>query len=159
VAAQWVLSVAGAVQVTVSLVLVPSGGGATELIEGVFRADKAEAVISVLVADHALVPAVFTPWIRTSIAAPAARPDRSYGLVTFDTVVQVLAPEGLLCKSNDVAALCVLSSAGAVQITVRSLPEPCAKDAACGVFGRSVAGAGGGGGVAVGVVGRGTITA
>ena len=41
---------------------VPSGGGATEVIEGVFRADdEPEAVVSVLVADHTLVPAVFAP--------------------------------------------------------------------------------------------------
>jgi hypothetical protein len=58
VATPWVLSVAGAAQVTVSLVLVPSGGGETEAIDGVFRADEAEAVVSVLVADHALVPAL-----------------------------------------------------------------------------------------------------
>ena len=76
-ATPWVLSVAGAAQVTVSLVLVPSGGGETEAIDGVFRADEAEAVVSVLISDHALVPAVFALWIRTSIAAPAVRPDRS----------------------------------------------------------------------------------
>lgn len=57
--------------------MLPSGGGAIEVIDGVFRADEAEAVVSVLMADHALVPAVFALWIRTSIAAPAVRPDRS----------------------------------------------------------------------------------
>jgi hypothetical protein len=148
-----------AVHVTVSFVLVPSGGAATEVIDGVFRADEAEAVVSVLVADHALVPALLALWICTSIAAPAARPDRSYGLVTFDTVVQVLAPEGLDCRSNAVAALCELSTAGGVQVTVRSLPEPGARDAACGVLGSSVVWVGIGDGVAAGVVGRGTITA
>jgi hypothetical protein len=55
--------------------------------------------------------------------------------VTPDTVVQVPAPEGLDRKLNPVAAPCVLSIAGAVQVTVRSLPLPCASDAAPGAFG------------------------
>jgi hypothetical protein len=38
-----------------------------------------------------------------------------------------------------VAALCVLSIAGADQVTVRSLPVPCASDTALGVFGPAVA--------------------
>jgi len=39
---------------------------------------------------------------------------------------------------NPVAAPCVLSTAGAVQVTIRSLPVPCASDAALGVFGAAV---------------------
>ena len=62
-----------------------------------------------------------------------------YGLVTPDTVVQVPAPEGLDRRLKPVAALCVLSTAGAVQVTVRLLPVPCASDAALGVFGAAVA--------------------
>ncbi len=138
VAAPWVLSVVGAVQLTKSLALVPSGGGATAVIDGAFGANGPEAVVSVLPADHALVPATFAPWIRTSVAAPAARPDRTYGLVTFDACVQTLAPEGLDCRLNTVAALCVLSTAGAVQVTVRPLPGPCASDGAAGAFGIAV---------------------
>jgi len=140
VAAPWVLSIAGAAQVTVSLLFVPSGGGATLAIAGAFGAyGPAVAVVSVLVADHALVPPAFELWSWTSIAAPAARPDRVYGLVTPDTVVQVPAPEGLDRRLNPVAALCVLSIAGAVQVTVRLLPVPCASDAGPGVFGAAVA--------------------
>jgi hypothetical protein len=45
---------------------------------------------------------------------------------------------------NPVAALCVLSIAGAVQVTVRLLPVPCASDAALGVFGTCGVGVGGG---------------
>jgi hypothetical protein len=58
VAASWVLSIVGSVQVTQSLVVVPSGGGATLVIAGAFGAyGPAAAVVSVLMADHALVPA------------------------------------------------------------------------------------------------------
>jgi hypothetical protein len=67
-----------------------------------------------------------------------------YGLVTPDTVVQVVAPVGLDRRLNPLAALCVLSPAGAVQVTVRALPVPCASNAALGVFG--MYGGGGGGG-------------
>jgi hypothetical protein len=135
-----VLSTAGAVQATVSLVLVPSGGGATLAINGVFGAyGPVEAVVSVLVADHALVPPVFDPWSWTSIATPAASPDRVYGLVTVDAIVQVPAPEGLDRRLKPVAALCVLSIAGAVQVTVRLLPVPCASDGAPGTFGAAAA--------------------
>jgi len=133
VAAPWVLSIAGAVQVTIRSLPVPC---ASDAALGVFGA--AVAVVSVLVADHALVPAALELWSCTSIAAPAARPDRVYGLVTPATVVQVPAPEGLDRRLNPVAALCVLSIAGAVHVTVRSLPVPCASDA-LGVFGAAVA--------------------
>jgi hypothetical protein len=51
----------------------------------------------------------------------------------------VPAPEGLDCRLYPVAALCVLSIAGADQVTVRSLPAPCASDTALGVFGPAVA--------------------
>ena len=108
------------------MVLVPSGGGATLAIAGAFGAyGPVAAVVSVLVADHALVPAVFKAWSCTSIAAPAAKPDRSYGLVTPVTVVQAPVPEKHDLRLNPVAALCVLSVAGANQVTVRSLPVPC----------------------------------
>ena len=96
-------------------------------------------MVSVLVADQALVPAAFEPWSCTSIAAPAARPDRSYGHADTGHVVQVPTPEGLDCRLKLVAALCVPSIAGAVQVTVRSLPVPCANDGAAGVFGAAVA--------------------
>jgi len=98
-------------------------------------ANGPEAVIAVAVADHALVPPALALWTRTSIAMPESRPDRSYGLVTFGTVVQRLAPEGLDCRLNAVAALCVLSTGGDVQLTVRSVPEPCASDGAVGALG------------------------
>jgi hypothetical protein len=63
VAAPWVLSIAGAVQVTVSLVLVPSTGGATLAIAGAFGAyGPAADVVSVLMADHALVPVASELW-------------------------------------------------------------------------------------------------
>jgi hypothetical protein len=101
------------------------------------------AVVSVLVADHALVPVAFELWICTSIAAPAARPDRWYGLVTPDTTVQAPAPDGLDRRLNPVAPPCVPSTAGIVQVTVRVVPVPCASDAAFGVFGR-YSGLGGG---------------
>jgi hypothetical protein len=58
-----------------------------------------------------------------------------YGLETPDPIVQVPAPEGLDRKANPVAALCVLSIAGAAQVTLRLLPVPFANDAAPGVFG------------------------
>jgi hypothetical protein len=61
VAALCVLSSAGAVHVTESLVLVPSTGGATPEIAGAFGGYVGVVdVVSVLVADHALVPAAFT---------------------------------------------------------------------------------------------------
>jgi hypothetical protein len=82
----------------------------------------------------ALAPVAFELCTRTSIAAPAARPERLYGLMTPDTVVQVAAPEGLDSALNAVAALCVLSIAGAAQVTIRVLPVPCANDA-LGVLG------------------------
>ncbi len=56
-----------------------------------------------------------------------------------DTVVQVPAPEGLDRRLKLAAALCVLSTAGAAQVTVRLLPAPCANDAAPGTFGAAVA--------------------
>jgi hypothetical protein len=59
--------------------------------------------------------------------------------VTPDTVVQVPAPAGLDRRANPVAAPCVLSIAGAVQVTVRSLPAPCASDTPLNVFGAAVA--------------------
>ena len=121
---------------TVSLVLVPSAGGVTLAIAGAFGAyGPPAAVVNVLVADHALAPTRFEPWTCTSIAAPAARSDRSYGLVTPATIVHVPAPEGLDRTLNPAAAPCVLSTAGAIQVTVRSLPAPCASDSALGVFG------------------------
>jgi len=58
--------------------------------------------------------------------------------VTPVTVVQVPAPEGLDRRLNPVAALCVLSTTGFVQVTVRSLPIPCASDA-LGEFGAAAA--------------------
>ena len=64
----------------------------------------------------------------------------------MNAVVQVLAPERLNRRLNQVAALCALSTTGAAQVTARSLPEPCARDGAEGAFGIWVAGAGGGGG-------------
>jgi hypothetical protein len=51
------------------------------------------------------------------------------------TVVQAPAPEGLDCRLNPVAALCVLSTEGVVQFTVRLLPVPCASVTALTVFG------------------------
>jgi hypothetical protein len=108
------------------------------VIDGAFGANGPELVVAVLVADHTLVPAALAAWIWTSIATPAARPDRSYGLVTFGTAVQVPAPEGLDCRLNQAAAPCVLSTVGAVQLTMRSLPGPCASDGAAGVFGFAV---------------------
>jgi hypothetical protein len=71
VAALCVPSTAGAVQVTVRLLPVPC---ASDTALGVFGAP--DAVASVVVADHALVPTAFTPSSCTSIAAPAASPDR-----------------------------------------------------------------------------------
>lgn len=133
-AALCVLSTAGAIQVTVRLLPVPC---ANDAAAGVFGA--AVAVVSVLVADHALVPAVFDPSTCTSNAAPAARPDRLYGLVTPDTVVQVPAPEGLERRLNPVAASCEPSIVGAIQVTVRLLPVPCASVTPPGVFGAAVA--------------------
>jgi hypothetical protein len=47
----------------------------------------------------------------------------------------VPAPEGLDRRLKPVAALCVLSVAGDVQVTVRLLPVPCASDGALGAFG------------------------
>ena len=90
VAASCVLSAADAAQVTVRLPPVPC---VSDAAPGAFGA--AVAVVSVLVADHALVPVAFELCICTSIAAPAAKPDRLYGLVTPDTIVQAPAPDGL----------------------------------------------------------------
>jgi hypothetical protein len=138
VAALCVLSTAGAAQVTVRLLPVPC---ASDGAPGAFGAvGAAAAVVSVLVTDHALEPAAFELWICTSNAAPAMRPDRVYGLVTPDTTVQVPAPDGLDRREYAVAALCVLSTAGAAHVTVRLLPVPCASDAAPGVFGMESAG-------------------
>src|SRR5208337_1426023 len=119
------------------------GPCASDGAPGVFGG--AVAVVSVLMADHALVPAAFELWSWTSIATPAANPDRRYGLVTPDTIVQVPAPEGLDPRLNPMAASCVLSIAGAVQVTVRSLPGPCASDGALGGF--AICGVGGSCGV------------
>jgi hypothetical protein len=131
------------------LLVVPSGGGVTELIAGAFGTAAPEAVVSVPLADHALPPAEVTPWTWTSYAVPAVSPDNSYGLVTFGSVVQAVAPEGLNHRLNPVAALCPLSTAGAAQVTARSLPEPCARDGADGAFEIWVAGGCGGVGVDV----------
>ena len=140
VAAPCVLSVPGAVQVMASSLLVPSGSAATLAITGAFGAySPTEAVVSVLVADQALVPPPLTAWTSTSIAALDAKPDRSYGLLTPVTTVQVPAPEGLHCKLNPMAALCVLSVAGVAQVAMRALPVPWASDAAPGAFGAAVA--------------------
>jgi hypothetical protein len=139
VAALCVPSTAEAVHATMSLELVPSGGGATLVIAGAFGAyGPVVDVVSVLMADHALVPAAFEAWSCTSIAAPAAKPDKSCGLVTPVTVVQAPAPEGLDRRLNPVAASCVLSTAGAAQVTIRSLPVPCAS-VGVGVLGTPVA--------------------
>ena len=131
VAAPCVLSTAGAVQVTVRLLPVPC---ARDAAFGAFGANG-PAVVNVLVADQAPAPATSEPWTCTSNAAPAARPDTVYGLVTPDTVVQVPAPDGLERRLNPVAAPCVLSTAGAVQVTVTLLPVPCASDGAPGALG------------------------
>jgi len=96
-------------------------------------------VVSVLAVDHALVPAAFTPWSCTSIAMPGGRPVRLHGLVAPVTMVQAPVPDGLYRRLNPVAALCVLSAAGAAQLTVRVVPAPCASDAALGVFGAAAA--------------------
>ncbi len=129
-AAPCVLSIAGAVQATVSALPVPR---ASDTALGMLGA--AAAVVSVLVADQALKPVAFELWICTSIAAPAARPERLYGLVTPDTVVQLAAPEGLDRRLNPVAPLWVPSTAGAGQVTTRAPSAPCASNAALGVFG------------------------
>ena len=50
------------------------------------------------------------------------------------TVVQMLAPDKLDRRLKLVAALCVLSIAGAFHVTVRLLPVPCASDT-LGAFG------------------------
>ena len=50
---------------------------------------------------------------------------------------------------NQVAASCAGSTAGAAQVTARSLPDPCASDGADGAFGIWTVGVG----VGVGVVG------
>ena len=55
--------------------------------------------------------------------------------MTPDKIVQVPAPEGLDCRLNPVAALCVLSTAGVLQVTMRPLPLPCVSDTALGGFG------------------------
>lgn len=129
-AALCVLSIPGAVQVTVRSLPVP---GANDGAFGVFGA--AVAVVTVLVADHSLMPVAFEPCSCTSIAAPAAKPDRVYGLVTSATVVHVSAPDGLDRRLKPVAVSCVLSTAGADQVTARLLPSHCASDTAFGEFG------------------------
>lgn len=92
----------------------------------------ASAVVSVLVADQALVPAAFTLCSSTSIAAPVARPDSVYGLETPDTVAQVFAPDGLDRRLNPVVAPCVASTAGGDQVTVKLPAAPCARIGAPG---------------------------
>ncbi len=131
VAAPCVLSTMGAVQATVRLLPVPCAR------DGAFGAFGANGppVISVLVADQAPAPTASEPWICTSNAAPAARLDRVYGLVTPETIVQAPAPEGLDRRLNAVAAPCVPSITGGVQDTVRLLPVPCASDGAAGALG------------------------
>lgn len=65
VAALCVPSTVGAVQMTVSLVVVPSAGGAAPAITGVFGAYApvpAVAVLSVLVTDPAHTPVMFELW-------------------------------------------------------------------------------------------------
>jgi hypothetical protein len=52
-----------------------------------------------------------------------------------------------------VAASCVLSITGAVQVTMRALPEPCASDGALGVLAIWDIGVGVGVGVGVGELG------
>lgn len=141
VAALCVLSIVGAAQVTMRALPTP---GASDAALGAFGADGAAAAVeSVLVGDHMLVPVALTPWTCTSIGELAARPDRLYGLVTFLTVVQVPAPAGLYCRLKPVAALCVLSTTGGAQVTVRLLPVPCASDGAPGGFEMYDAGVGG----------------
>ena len=54
-----------------------------------------------------------------------------------DTTVHAPAPEGLDRTANPLAAPCVLSIAGAAQVTMRLLPVPCAKVGAPGGFGQS----------------------
>jgi hypothetical protein len=102
---------------------------------GVFGRDgPPAAVASVLVADQALVPDASVLCTCTSYAAPALRPLRVYGLVTPATFVHMAAPELLNWRLKPAAALCVLSIAGVVQVTVRLLPVPCANDGAPGAF-------------------------
>ena len=84
----------GAIQVMASL-FGPVPATPNSAITGAFGAyGPTEAVVSVLVADQALVPPPLTAWTSTSIAALDAKPDRSYGLLTPVTTVQVPAPEG-----------------------------------------------------------------
>jgi hypothetical protein len=54
--------------------------------------------------------------------------------VTPDTVVQLFAPDGLDQMLYPVAASCVLSIAGAVQVTVNALPGPCVIRGAAGGY-------------------------
>ncbi len=129
VAALCVLSTAGAAQATTSCVPAPCARAAPV---GVFGA--AAAVVSVIEGDHAPAPAALVLWSCTSIAAPAARADRVYGLVTPDTSVQAPAPDGLDCRLNPMAASCVLSTVGVVQVTMRPLLGPCTSDASLGGF-------------------------
>ena len=66
-AAPWLPSVAGAGQVTASLVAVPSGGAANLVIDGAFGAKgPAAVVVSVLMGDQAVVPALFYWAMRLS---------------------------------------------------------------------------------------------
>jgi hypothetical protein len=111
---------------------VPVGGGATPTAPGTFGAAD-PVVASVLEGDHALVPATFTLCNSTSYAVPDVREVSVYGLLAPATVVQVAVPDGLNRRLNEVAASCMLSIAGTVQITVRLLPL-CASDGAPGGF-------------------------
>ncbi len=62
-------------------------------------------------------------------------PDTVQGLVTPDTTVQVAAPDGPDRTAYPVAALCVPSIVGAVQVTVRLLPLPWASEIPPGALG------------------------
>jgi hypothetical protein len=76
-------------------------------------------VAPVVTDDQALgLAAAFVAWTSTSIAVAPVRPVIAYGLATFETVVQVPAPEGLKRRLNPVAAPWVLSIAGAAQVMV-----------------------------------------
>ena len=118
VAALCVLSIAGAVQVTLRLLPVPC---ASDTAFGVFG--KAVAVVSVLVADHALVPMALSSEVeRRSRRPPPGRQGVRAGDACHD--VQMAAPEGLDCRLKPAAALWLPSIAGLVQVTVRLLPTP-----------------------------------
>jgi hypothetical protein len=123
VAALCVPSTSGAVQVTLRPVPAPCARvGAA----GAFGTPG--AVARVAIADHGLLPAAFVPCTWTSIAAPADGPDSTCGLVTLAAVVQMSAPDGLDWRLYPVAAPWALSATGAVQVTVRFVPGPCARE-------------------------------